>query len=280
MRSFFLSPTGARRARQGFTLLELTVALVVTAVVIGTATALGAKLQRFHRELAIAGDRLDQVDQTAALLAVDLRALAPGEGDLTSGEARDTSLQFRATIGSSVVCDVVQDRVSLAPVGGAGPALSAFLTPPSAGDTVWALSTGDTSRWTPWTVTTVGADAGRCLIAGVDAAGNGPPASRVALTLTGLSAAGGMAVGTPVRITRLARYSLYHAADGEWYLGERDWNAASARFNAIQPVSGPFLSSARAGLAFRYQDSLGTAVASGAVDTRSIALIRGSPFQS
>ncbi len=45
-----------------------------------------------------------------------------------------------------------------------------------------------------------------------------------------------------MRVTRPIRYSLYHASDGSWYLGARDWNDASARFNTIQPLAGPFRS--------------------------------------
>jgi hypothetical protein len=78
----------------------------------------------------------------------------------------------------------------------------------------------------------------------------------------------------PVRITRPVRYSLYRASDGQWYLGERDWNAASARFNTIQPVAGPFLSAASRGLALEYLDSAGASLASPVADTRAVALVR------
>src|SRR5439155_9594724 len=81
-------------------------------------------------------------------------------------------------------------------------------------------------------------------------------------------------LGMPVRITRRLRYSLYRASDGAWYLGQRDWNATTLRFNTIQPVSGPFLSAALGGLTFRYFDSSGVEVPSGAAQTRAIALLR------
>ncbi len=80
--------------------------------------------------------------------------------------------------------------------------------------------------------------------------------------------------GVPIRVTRPARYSLYRASDGAWYLGQRDWNPATLRFNTIQPVSGPFLSAASDGLHFRYFDSTGAELPSGTSSTRSIALIR------
>ena len=261
------------RGQSGFTLLELVLVLSIGGTVLGVATALGVRSARFHRELGLAGDRLDQVGQTAALLAVDLRAIAPGEGDIAGGQARDTALQFRATIGSSLACDTAGPRVSLAPVAATSPPLAAYVTAPAAGDTAWFLSMEAAGpRWRARAITGVGSDLGRCWIGGRDLSGTAAPAARVVLTL----APGDSAVvtpGMPVRMTRLSRYSLYRSSDGNWYLGLREWNSATGSFNAIQPVSGPFLSAARGGLVLRYRDSLGATIASGAADTRGIALI-------
>ena len=66
-------------------------------------------------------------------------------------------------------------------------------------------------------------------------------AARVVITLDAGPQPKSM-IGAPVRFTRPVRYSLYRAADGDWYLGEREWNPTTVRFNTIQPVSGPFLS--------------------------------------
>jgi prepilin-type N-terminal cleavage/methylation domain-containing protein len=261
-----------RRIRRGFTLLELLIALILTAIVIGAATAVGAKAQRFHRELAYASDRLDQVNQTQAVLAVALRAVSPGDGDLTAGEARDTSIQFRATIGSSVVCDTAGHRLGLSPTGGS-PVLSGYSTPPLVGDTVWTLASGDPGRWQPWAVVGVSTALGRCVLGGIDVQSPGAPLPHFLLTTSGPWADAGVGPGTPIRVTRLIRYSLYHASDGEWYLGAREWNPATVQFNGIQPVSGPFLSAARGGVVFHYLDTLGNVVAAGAPDTRGIARI-------
>ncbi len=62
----------------------------------------------------------------------------------------------------------------------------------------------------------------------------------------------------------------------DWYLGQRDWNSATATFNSIQPVSGPFLSAALGGVAFRYLDSAGAALATPVTNTRSIAAVQAS----
>ena len=80
--------------------------------------------------------------------------------------------------------------------------------------------------------------------------------------------------GTPIRVTRPLRYSLYRASDAQWYLGEREWSNASARLSTIQPVAGPFLAAASGGVVFRYSDSLGRTLSSPVGDPASIGFIR------
>jgi hypothetical protein len=75
--------------------------------------------------------------------------------------------------------------------------------------------------------------------------------------------------GGPVRFIRRGRYSLYHAADGRWYLGYRRCNALGASVcGAIQPLSGPYRdysSNPRGtGLLFEYFDESGGRIPSGA----------------
>jgi hypothetical protein len=76
-----------------------------------------------------------------------------------------------------------------------------------------------------------------------------------------------------VRVTRPIRYSLYHASDGSWYLGARDWNDASAKFNTTQPLAGPFRSPG-AGPVFRWFDSTGAVLASPVAWRDQVALVR------
>ncbi|MGH7695898.1 MAG: hypothetical protein ACRENH_13005, partial [Gemmatimonadaceae bacterium] len=68
--------------------------------------------------------------------------------------------------------------------------------------------------------------------------------------------------GAPLRFTRTARFSLYKASDGRWYLGARDWNGDAERFNSIQPVAGPLqaysANPSESGLLFVYRDASGT----------------------
>jgi hypothetical protein len=261
-----------RRQAVGFTLAELVVALTVGVVVIAIAGMLGSRQQRFNHELSQAGERLDQVDQIASLLPVDLRSISAIDGDIVPGQARDTSIQLRATIASAVVCDTTGGNAALAPATATDPLLGAFLSSPQAGDTAWGLSVRDTAGWQAIPIQSVSTDAGRCMIGGVDVHTAGPPLSRVVLHWA-TTPQFPVEPGTPLRITRPVWYGLYRGSDGEWYLGAKDWNAPGSRFNTVQPVAGPFLSASKGGLILRYSDSLGVSVAPGAMDTRGIALI-------
>jgi hypothetical protein len=72
--------------------------------------------------------------------------------------------------------------------------------------------------------------------------------------------------GTSVRFFRRARYQLYRAGDGRWYLGFVDCAPArSVPCSTIQPVSGPF---APAGVRFAFRDSTGSITATPARVTR------------
>ncbi len=69
------------------------------------------------------------------------------------------------------------------------------------------------------------------------------------------------------------RYSIYRASDGGWYVGERDWNNASLRFNTIQPVAGPVLPPSSGGAAFSYRDSAGNSITPPVINVAAIRLI-------
>ena len=253
--------------RRGYTVVEMIVAVSVGALVVGLGATLAFRHQRFHRDLTVVAERTGQLTQVMALLPVSLRAIAPGEGDIAPGAARDTALEFRATIGSGVVCDTAGGAVILAPVADS-PALTSIATPPESGDTAWLLSaSGAAERWTAFPIAAVATVSHVCLLGGNAPFGSAPRTS-VRLTLTG----GGWP-GAALRITRPFRYSLYKASDGAWYVGAKDWSPALGRFNTIQPVAGPFLPASAAGLRFRYADSLGAAIPPGSANTAGIALI-------
>lgn len=255
--------------RGGFTVLEMLVTLGLSAIVISLVGAIGIRQQRFHRDVVTAVERLEQLEQAAALIPIALRSISPAEGDIPAGGARDTALEFRATIATAVVCDSGPGTIVLAPTNTNAPHLASILSRPEAGDTAWSLDIGARDHWIARAIVSVVDTTVSCVLGGL---APWPAASRPTIALR-VGAPVPAAAGSAVRVTRTWRYSIYRGSDGAWYFGAKEWNPTTRRFNTIQPVGGPFLSPAAGGVSFRYADSAGVAIASGADDTRSIALI-------
>lgn len=262
------APTASRR---GVTLVELLVTMTVGGVALSLVAAVCLRQQRIISDLSYSTALSAQLRDAAAILPIDLRALSSALGDIR--DARDTSIEVRATIASAVVCDTARAGVSLAPSGNGSVAFSGGLTTIEPGDSAWLLTLDDSSEtWRPLRVVDVFAGpVGNCGALGPEL-GSRRASSRVGLVLD--SAALATWIGRPMRITRPVRYSLYRGGDGAWWLGERDWNSVIARFNTIQPVAGPFLSPAARGLHLAFFDSAGSSVATPVVDTRAVATIR------
>jgi hypothetical protein len=265
------------RSRAGATLIELLVAVTVGGVVLALIAGAALGGQRFFSGFGDVMAVSKQLHESASIVPIDLRGLAVAAGDVTAGEARDTSVQLRETLASAVVCDTAVDGVVLAPAVQGGGAFAGSVAQLQSDDTAWVLVPLDTTEtWTPHRIADVSTTAaGPCSALGPRLRAVEQTEPRSVLRLDSVSSPGAL-LGRPVRITRLSRYSLYRSSDGDWYLGHRDWNAALARFNTIQPVSGPFASPARGGLRLRYFDSLGAELAQPVANTRRIALIRAT----
>lgn len=262
----------ALRIRRGVTLVELMVTLVVGGIALSLIAAVSVRQQRVVGDLADGAAQSGQLAEAAAILPIDLSSLASGSGDIR--EARDTSIEIRATIASAVICDTIAGGIVLSPVGSAARTYGSILTSLSAGDTAWVLLPDDsTEGWTPrQIVANAPARTTTCSASAPWLSDSARLLPRLALSLDGPALAG--SVGMTARVTRPLRYSLYRGSDGLWYLGQRDWNAAAARFNTIQPVSGPFLSPALHGLVFQYLDSGGHSLATPVADTKAVSMIR------
>jgi len=235
-----MSPRDRTPVRAGFTLIEAVVALSIGALVFGAFAIVVARQERVRSDLARRVRGTAQLQEGIAALAADLRGISPTQGDISPAGALDSAIEFRSPVGSGVAC-VVQGRTLVT-------GLASFVTPPRVGDTVWAYAGRVApTPWVPIPVDGVGfqVTASSCafpvsareLTAGASRAG-----ARYTLTLTDTSAtlATLLTPGTPVRVTRPVRYSLYHAPDGHWYLGRREWSIARGRFETVQPVSGPY----------------------------------------
>ena len=263
--------TSQVRARSGVTLVELLVTMTVGGIALSLVTLLCVRQQRVVSDLAQASAVSAQLRDAGAILPIDIRALAPASGDIR--DARDTSLEIRATIATGVICDTSGAAVTFAPAVDDVVSFASIATSIEPGDSAWLLTPNDTTEtWTPHRVDAVFSGASRpCGARGPDL-GQAFGAQRIALALD--SAASAQWIGAPLRVTRPLRYSLYQSSDNTWWLGQRDWNVIAAAFNTIQPVAGPFLSPASSGLRFEYFDSAGGELGSPVADASRIALMR------
>ena len=248
--------------------------LIVGGTALGLVSSISLREQRLIEDLAQATATSGQLRDAAAIVPIDLRAMSPAHGDIAAGQARDTSLELRATIASAVVCDTLGRAIVLAPAGSGSGTFGSIRTAIQAGDTLWLYSPTDTGEvWLPYSIAYVyGTGPGDCTAAGPRLAAADLALGRL---VVGLDAPPPLssAVGFPLRITRPLRYDVYRASDRLWYLGERDWNNSTLRFNIVQPVSGPFLAPSSYGAAFIFLDSSGTVVPTPVADPRSIALV-------
>jgi prepilin-type N-terminal cleavage/methylation domain-containing protein len=258
-----------QRRRRGFTLPELLIALVCGAVLFAAIASASLRQQRLFAELADNVAVTGRLREATATLPIDLRAVSPAAGDLR--DARDTSLEIRATIASAVVCDTVGRSIVLAPALTGAETYASFVTSVATGDTAWLLDVRDTiENWMPGRITSVSsATANKCAAGGPLL--NGPFLST---TFVFDSLPVGCVVGSVLRVTRPIRYSLYRSADGSWQLGARDWNSTSVRLNTIQPVAGPLLAPSERGLVFTYVDTSGGILVNPAASPAGLALIR------
>lgn len=256
-------------ARKGVTLLELLVTMTVGGIALSIVTLLCVRQQRLVSDLSQASAVSAQLRDAGAILPIDIRALAPALGDIR--EARDTSLEIRATIAVGVVCDTGTAAIILAPAINDVASFASISTTIEPGDSAWVLLSNDsTEAWTPHRVDAVrSAGVGQCDSHG-PTLDRGIDAPRIALTVDAASTAW---IGSPVRVTRPLRYSLYRSG-GMWWLGERAWSTDDAQFNTIQPVAGPLLSPSSRGLRFEYFDSAGSELTVPVADVRAIALMR------
>ena len=216
--------------RRAASLIELLVSLTLGAIVLAAATSSVLRQQRTHDRVVSVGAAAVQLRTATTVLANQLSFVDAAGGDLTPGQARDTALQFRATVGVGLACDRGTGAVLLLPdMPGAVP-LGGFASQPRAGDSLWYLSD---STWAGTRVEGVSTVSAACPTP-FSATG-----ATLRLSLAALSDT--IPAGAPLRITRATRYAFYRSGDGTWQLGFREWNESTNSFSAPQPVAGPLL---------------------------------------
>jgi hypothetical protein len=235
--------------RRAFSAIELVTALALLAIVLALIGRATLSNERLQRALAASHTEARGVEQTVAILSAVLAPAVPQ--DLASEQLSDSAIELDALVGTAVAC-VTPTGLTTGEPARDGPALASLSREPQTGDVALLLDEGVVPpTWRSIRIDAVTSGATSCDLM--------PGDTGRALDLVVPPGVGPLAV---VHIVRHVRFSLYRSGDGRWYLGMRDWNAATNRFNAVQPVSGPLApysaDPARSGLHFTYRDSAGT----------------------
>jgi len=268
------------RARAGFTLTELMIVVVLVGLIGSMLTTLLMRQQSFHRAVASVADARARMRDVANIVPTDMRSISTVGGDVLA--LSDTSIQFRAFVGASVLCNYVAGSPSIIELPpktlASGNVLTAWINPPGPGDIAFlyndgtlggnaddswtAIQISDTasatsSAWCPSTLSlayTTAADTA---------------ARRYRLTMASPPNQAQIKQGAPIRFAREVRYSGYQAADGNWYVGYQRCTYSGTMTTAgacgtrevlagpIQPVTTDANTS---GLFFKYYDQTGTQV--------------------
>jgi type II secretory pathway pseudopilin PulG len=250
--------------RPGLSLVELVAVIALAGLVGGTIVTTITRQQRFYRNAAETLYARESVRDAIAVLSTDIRLASVAD---TIRPLADSAIEFFATIGASVVCQTVGNEVGLAPAHAAGNSLSGFLIEPDTGDLV-LFRTDSAGAGEHWERYRISSFTSRSLASSCTAASRFSRNSDFAAGVTGFvvtlttALRGDVKPGAPVRFIRRARYGLYHASDGGWYLGYRRCNAVGpSACGVVQPVSGPYRGyspdPAATGLLFEYFDVLG-----------------------
>jgi prepilin-type N-terminal cleavage/methylation domain-containing protein len=264
--------THVERRRDAFTLAELVVVVTLLGTLMAAVTGVVLRQQHFYGAATEVIATHDNLRQGLDVLESELRGLTPFDGDIYA--MTPSSVEFRATGGTSVVCTIDASRTLLTIPPSAVPSrqpLTTWIAAPVRGDSLLILDLGtdpgpDDDRW-----------AKRALAADPTPVGSCPTASGFTATAAEAAAAWTLRLDSPLdsavtpgaalRFFRRARYELYRASDGLWYLGYVDCLAGrSPQCSVVQPVSGPYTPG---GVHFDFLDTLGSATA----DPRSVARI-------
>ncbi|HEX9581397.1 MAG TPA: prepilin-type N-terminal cleavage/methylation domain-containing protein [Gemmatimonadales bacterium] len=216
------------RARRGFTLAELAVALSLFGVFAGAVVRLLVTFQRQYVRQAERAELQTTLRMAAGLLVQDLRELDatdPAGSDLL--EAGDSSITYKAMRGLYITCvtsrapAIYLDTVFMG-LRGVDAEYDSVLV--FAGS---AAPPPNDDRWIHGDVASVSR--------GSDCPG-ARPSVRLGLELA--AAVESLPAGSPVRLFEIVQWRAYRDAAGDTWLGQRRRQKASG-WSAIQPVAGP-----------------------------------------
>jgi hypothetical protein len=263
---------------------ETLVVLVLLAIVGGSLMNVLTKQQRFYNGTGDLIALRTQLRQAEAVIGNDLRGISSvGSAGVGSDiiTMTDSSIDFRYTIGVSVLCKATATTQVNFPGTGVltnGNTLTSWISQPVRGDTVYMFDEGASATsptddsWGAFTIVSAPNGGGAC-----DAGFNAATAFQMNLdhapSATTLD-------GAAIRFVRRAHYSLYQASDNKWYLGYC-LGVCDPSGNPINPVAGPFQSyqastvNDSSGIRITYHDSTGAVTAVPAQVARIKIVLRG-----
>ncbi len=290
-----------RLSRAGFTLAELMITATLMGIIGALLTSLLVRQQRFHRAVSDIADARSRMRDIETILPTDMRGMSTVGGDLYAFS--ESSLQFRAFTGASVLCAFVAGQPTIIeippksmtiPPGATnqvGTVLTAWINPPAVGDQVFlyndSIASGNADdSWTPFTVSAVASSTNftpnSCLSTNatpIITAGDNA-LLRYRLTLNAAPNQAQIKIGAPIRFAREVQYIGYVGGDGNTYVGYAtctpSGTTAPGTCPAPEVLAGPILpitnDTLTSGLFFVFYDQYGTRKSTFAV-TDTIARI-------
>lgn len=264
-----------RRARGGFSIIEVLVTIMILGIVGAALTRVMVKQQQSYRDTSQEAAMRREIRLTSSMLPSELRAMSSSGEDII--EMDEDKLTFLANIGSSVICAKHSNtHVVLPPLQTAGVTMTNWYSQPTSGDSVFLytdslLKGAEDDAWERRDISSVTQWSGDCLGLPYTDPVLDATKQRWRIGIGGLGTPDSVHVGSVVRFARPVRYSLYQAPSGKWYIGYQEH--VSGSWTAIEAVGGPyrrFISGDAnpSGLQFRYYDSLGTRLTNIADRTR------------
>jgi prepilin-type N-terminal cleavage/methylation domain-containing protein len=226
-----MRPHSLARSRRGFTLIEIMIAVTLLGIIGSILTAVLVRQQRFHRAVTQVTDARARMRDIATILPTDLRSISTAGRDILG--ISDTSIQFRAFVGASIVCKyatgsgVTPAIIELPPTElASGNVLASWINPPQPNDIAYLYDSGTADgnlddTWGPFTISDTASEANSAWCPSTSgfttAADNSSRRYRISLSTAPVQTR--VEIGAPIRFAREVRYSIYRASDNQWYVG-------------------------------------------------------------
>jgi len=244
---------------RGFSLAEALVAVVLCGIVTVVLTRVLVAGQRIHRAHVEDVAMSESGRAALAILPAALRELSAGDGDILAMDSG--AITFKAMGALHVLCarpDIAARAVLLD-----GTALYGSAAIEAPADSVFLFADGDpATRLDDAWLSAAAAGA----VGGTACPGGAPS---ITVTLSGATDAqlAGVHEGAPLRTFRPTQFLAYRDAGGDWWLGQRLFDASSGGWSTVQPVLGPL---APGGLRLTYLDAAGNLTDSAAAVSRIV----------